>query len=105
MNKLDLYAVPDTTDAEECAYENAENIIGAFTGRDLFESGTVDIDSLLDAFGMPDVFDSSLAGDKWDDMTPDEQGRWGVLLIALRQFAYDRLDDEKAMRHADDLAA
>lgn len=101
MNQLDLHAVPDVSDAEESAYEKAVDRITSMDGRALFESSAVDVDALLDAFGLPDVFDSSLAGDTWADMAPDEKARWGLLAHVLRDFAHDRLDERLCMVHAD----
>ena len=103
MNKLDLYAVPDATDAEEAAFENVETIIDQLDGQALFESGVVDVEALFDAFGLPDVF----AGldREWDVMPLGEQRRWDALADVIKRFAFVRLDYDKTMEHADDIAA
>lgn len=102
MNKLDLYAVPDATDAEEAAFENAETIIDRLDGQTLFESGAVDVESLFNVFDLPDVFaDTDRA---WHAMSLGEQKRWDALADVIQRFAFDRLDYDKTVEHADDLA-
>ena len=94
----------DATTLEEGALQKAHDRIAAMDGRALFESGNFTLDGqdgLFDMFGLPDVFDASLAGDSWDAMTPDEHDRWDALAAALRDFAFDRLDDQHVMDHAD----
>lgn len=104
MNPLDLHAATDASDAEEAAYEKAVNRIASFDGKALFESGNFqmdDSDGMFDMYDLPSVFDASLAGTTWDDMTPDEHHRWNMLAYVLRDFAHDRLDEGLCMVHAD----
>ena len=104
MNPLDLHAAPDVSDAEECAYERAVDRIARMDGRALFESGNFqmdDTDGMFDMYDLPRVFDASLVGATWDELTPDEHHRWDMLAFVLRDFAHDRLDEGLCMEHAD----
>lgn len=104
MNPLDLHSAPDVSDVEESAYERAVDRINSFDGKALFESGNFqmdDTDGMYDMYNLPRVFDISLVGTTWDDMTPDEHHRWDMLAYVLRDFAHDRLDERLCMVHAD----
>lgn len=106
MNPLDTYAPADASAAEEAAYDNAANTISKLDGEALFNSGAVDIDSLLDAFNLPDVFiDTIGAGVTWGDLSEGEQDNWADLAAVIRAFGYERLDEDKATEHAGNLAA
>lgn len=106
MNQLDTYAPADATAAEGSAYDNAARTIGALTGEALFNSGAVDIDGLLDAFNLPDVFiDTNVTGVTWGGLSEGERDNWADLAHVIRAFGYDRLDEDKATAHAGNLAA
>lgn len=106
MNQLDTYAPADASASEAAAYDNAANTIGKLDGETLFNSGAVDIDSLLDAFNLPDVFiDTNGAGVTWGDLSEGEKDNWADLAHAIRAFGFDRLSEDKATEHAGNLAA
>lgn len=94
----------DATTLEENALQKAHDRIAAVDGRALFESGNFTLDGhdgLFDMFGLPDVFDDEHVAQSWLEMTPDERDRWDALAAVLRAFAFDRLDDQAVMDHAD----
>lgn len=106
LNPLDTHAAADRSDAEDQAYDSAWTTIATLDGKTLFESGAVDVDALLDAFNLPGVFvDTTCGCTDWDSLGPGEQNRWEQLAAVIRWFGYDRLDEDLAAGHADQLAA
>ena len=107
MNKLDLHAAPDRSDAEEATINNVLSRIGQFDGEALFRAEPDMIDGLLDTFRnmlnlniFEDVFDVPETGRDWDDLGPWERKQWTALAATLRAVAMFYVDDEKAAQLA-----
>ena len=105
MNPLDLHAASDVSDAEEAAYEKCVDRIARMDGRALFESGNFqmdDTDGMFDMYDLPRVFTAPKSL-PWAEMSRSQQCYWNNLARAIATFAYDRLDPDKAMAHADQI--
>lgn len=81
------------SDAAEEAYAKMTKRIGAITGKALYESGTVDVDAMLDYYELA-VFDRHDDEIPWDSLSAMAQAIWNALAEIYAYFGHDLVSED-----------
>lgn len=83
----------DDEDAREEAWAQMTKRVGAITGKSLYESGSVDIDAMLEFYELP-VFNPHDDKKPWDELTAIDRANWNGLAEIYAFFGHDLISEE-----------
>ena len=83
----------DDQDAREEAYRLMTRRIGKITGRELYESKSVDVDTMMDYYEVAvfDKFDDTVP---WEDLTAMDHAMWNAFAEVYAYFGHNLVSED-----------